>query len=73
VDDHDDFHIVAREDESDRIANLLRSAGVRVRQRTIQEIGRAEYVISVHVEDFPKAEEVFSADLGPRRTFTSGA
>jgi hypothetical protein len=73
VDRYDDFHVVARKEASDRIANLLRSAGIRMRERVVLEIGTPEYIISVHVEDLDRAEEVFSSDLGPGRSFNSGA
>jgi hypothetical protein len=71
--DFEDFHIVARKEVSDRIADLLRSAGVRIEERVITEIGRPEYVIAVHVEDVERASEVFSHGVGPDRTFTSTA
>ena len=67
----EDFHIVAFKETSDRIADLLRRAGVRIRQRVIMEIGRPEYVIAVHPEDLDRAGQVFSSDVGPGRTFTS--
>jgi len=60
----EDFHIVAVKETSDRLANLLRRAGVRIRQRVITEIGRPEYVIAVHPDDLDRAEQVFSRDLG---------
>jgi hypothetical protein len=69
----EDFHIVARKETSARLAARLRAAGIRIQERVIQEIGRPEYVIAVHVEDLERAAEIFSRDTGPGRTFTSGA
>ena len=71
--DFEDFHIVARMEMSDRTAALLRSAGIRIQQRVITEIGLPEYVIAVHLDDMERASEIFRKDLGPGRTFTSGA
>jgi hypothetical protein len=68
----EDFHVVARKETSARLAALLRSAGVRIQERVIDEIGRPEYVIAVLVDDLELAAEVFSRDAGPGRTFTSG-
>jgi hypothetical protein len=67
----EDFHIVAVKQTSERIADLLRRAGIRIQQRVITEIGRPEYVIAVHPDDLERAAQVFSGDLGTGRTFTS--
>jgi hypothetical protein len=67
----EDFHIVAVKETSDRIAALLSHAGIRIQQRAITEIGRLEYVIAVHPDDLERAEQVFSSDIAPGRTFTS--
>lgn len=69
---YNDFHLVAVKETSDRLLQLLLAAGVRVEQRVIHEIGRPEYVIAVHPEDLEHAQHIFSMDLGPYRTFTSG-
>jgi len=67
----DDFHIVAVQETSDRVAEMLRRAGIRIQQRVITEIGRPEYVIAVHPDDLARAERAFSGDVGPGRTFTT--
>jgi len=67
----EDFHIVAVKEESDRIAGLLERAGIRLQQRVITETGRPKYVIAVHSDDLERAEQAFSSDVGPGRTFTS--
>jgi hypothetical protein len=67
----EDFHITAAKKQSDRIAELLKRAGIRMQQRVISEIGRPEYVIAVHADDLERAEQVLSNDLGSGRTFTS--
>jgi hypothetical protein len=67
----EDFHIVALKETSDRVADLLRSAGVRIQQRVITEIGKPEYVIAVHPDDVDRAGQAFSNDVGPGRTFTT--
>ena len=68
----EDFHVVALKETSERLAALLRASRVRIQERVLNEIGRPEYVIAVHVDDLEFAEEVFSQDNGPGRTFTSG-
>lgn len=67
----EDFHIVAVEEISERIADLLIRAGIRLQQRVITEIGRPEYVIAVHPDDIDRGTQVFANDVGPGRTFTS--
>lgn len=67
----EDFHIVALEETSNRIAALLMEAGVRIQRRVIVERSREEHLIAVHVEDIELAHEVFRKDLGPCQTFTS--
>ena len=67
----EDFHIVALKETSDRIADLLRRAGVRIQQRVITEIGRPEYLIAVHSDDIDQAGQALSDDVGPGRTFTT--
>jgi hypothetical protein len=69
----EDFHIVARREASERTAAALRSAGIRIQERVLTEIGRPEYVIAVHIDDLDRAQEVFRQDVGPGRSFTSGA
>jgi hypothetical protein len=72
--EYEDFHIVADEAKSDRMARLLQDAGVRLQRRVITEIGHPEYVIAVHREDMDRAQWAFRQGLGPgpHRTFTSG-
>jgi hypothetical protein len=67
----EDFHVVAVKETSDRVADLLRRAGIRIQQRVITEIGRPEYVIGVHLDDLERAEQAVSSDIGPGRTLTS--
>jgi hypothetical protein len=67
----EDFHIVAVKEESDRIAEVLARAGIRLQQRVITETGGPEYVIAVHRDDLERAEQAFSSDVGPGRTFTN--
>ena len=71
--DFEDFHIVAQKQASDRSAALLSSAGVRIQERVIAEIGRPEYVIAVHLDDIERASEVFRNDLGSGRTNSNSA
>jgi hypothetical protein len=72
VGDYEDFHIVAQPERSRRVAAILQSGGIRIRERVVIEIGIPEYVIEVHREDLDRAQEVFAKDLGPGRSFTSG-
>jgi hypothetical protein len=67
----EDFHIVAIKETSDRVADLLARAGVRIQQRVITEIGRPEYVIAVHPDDVDRAGRALSSDVGSGRTFAS--
>jgi len=71
--DFEDFHIVAVKETSDRLAALFRKAAIRIHQCEINEIGRPEYVIAVYVDDMDQAGQIFSSDIGPGRTYTSGA
>jgi hypothetical protein len=68
---YEDFHIVAVKDVSDRLAERLRRAGVRIEQRTLTETGRPEYAIAVHPDDIAQAERCLSEDIGPGRTVES--
>ncbi len=50
---------VADKEHSDRLADLLRAAGIRFEQRAATDARRrAAYVISVHPEDLGRANEV---------------
>ncbi len=67
---YEDFHIVGDKGVSDRVADLLRRAGIRIEQRVITEIGRPEYVIAVHPDDVDQAGQAFWSDIGQGRGFT---
>jgi hypothetical protein len=73
MDAFEEFHVAAKEDLSQRTAALLRAAQVRLRQTIRVEARCSWYVIEVHSEDLARAYEIFAADVGPGRTFASGA
>jgi hypothetical protein len=56
--DYKEFDVAGKE-HSDRLADLLRAAGIRIEQRAVTEPGRRPVtVISVHPEDLGRANEI---------------
>jgi hypothetical protein len=69
--DFEAFHVTANKDASTRIVNVLKAAGIRLRETVWHEIGRPEFVIEVHPDDLSKAQAAFAKDLGPGRSIES--
>lgn len=65
----EEFHICRSPAASSRVADLLRSAGLDTRTK----VAGSEHIIEVRALDLDHAAELFQADLGPSRTFRSGA
>lgn len=64
---YQDFDWAGRKENSDRIADLLARAGIRLEQRIVNEPGRRTvYVLAVHAEDLARAEELRSTDQRER-------
>ena len=54
-----EFDVVGGKEHSDRLADLLRAAGIRLEQHAVTEAGRRSvHVISVHPEDLRRAGEL---------------
>jgi hypothetical protein len=54
-----EFDVAGKKERSDRLADMLRAAGIRFEQRTMTKAGRGPvYVIRVHPEDLGRAGEV---------------
>jgi hypothetical protein len=57
--DSKEFDVTADKDLSDRLADLLREAGIRFEQCTVTDRGRQPlYIIRVHPEDLQRAHDV---------------
>jgi hypothetical protein len=52
------FDVDARKERSDKLADLLRSAGIRLSQGVREMNGRPVNVIAVHPDDMERSEEV---------------
>ena len=69
ADDYEEFHLVRSIEKSKRVEELLAAAGVEVR-RQITEDGW--HAIHVRSDQLQRAEQVFWADAGAGRGFSSG-
>jgi hypothetical protein len=68
--EYEEFHITKNVADSKRLVNLLRAAGVRLEERTLETNG-GEQLIAIHPDDLETAKDLFWKDHGPGMTATS--